>query len=103
MSVNREKLNDAKELPVGVDITHDAQNDVMLAYLNHLTSRAAGSLGASSPAPGVVKLALHRLGDVRCVSVPDELSMQAAERFAGTYFPAHYSSGTKCLSSVRRT
>jgi len=82
MSINRDKSSAASDLPDGIDIIHDAENDVMLAYLNHLTSRASGSLGASSPAPAVVKMALQRVGGVRCVSVPDELSMQTAECFA---------------------
>jgi len=82
MSVNRDRPNSEDHLPDGVDITHDPEHGVMLAHLSHLTSRASGSLGASSPAPAVVKMALDRAGGIRCMSVPDELSMQAIERFA---------------------
>lgn len=42
----------------------------------------ASSLTASSPAARVVEMALEHPGYVRCVTVPDELSMAAALRFA---------------------
>ena len=54
-----------------------------VAHLASLSSRAT-SLGASSPSPSVVAMALHRKGGVRCVSVSDERAMEAALRFTGT-------------------
>lgn len=43
------------------------------------------SLGANYPAPAVVKMALDRPGSVRCVTVPDELTMQLTTMFAGEW------------------
>lgn len=85
ISVNPGKFNSvSKQLPDGIDLIRDEANGVFLAHLNSFSSRASGSLGASSPSPGVVKMALERKGGVKCVSVPDVLSMQAAVCFAGT-------------------
>jgi len=64
---------------------------VLLAKFNGFSSKASGSLGASQPATEVVKMALVRKGGVRCVSVPDELSMQAAGSFVGA---------SRCLSGM---
>ena len=61
---------------------------VRVAHLAGLSSRAT-SLGASAPAAGVVPMALHRKGGVRCVSVSDERAMDAALRFAGTLMAVH--------------
>ncbi|KAJ7632391.1 tryptophan synthase beta subunit-like PLP-dependent enzyme, partial [Roridomyces roridus] len=69
-------------LPDGFTVVHDQEHNVKLAHQQSFSSRASGSLGASSPAAGVVKLALERPGRVICVTVPDELSMQAACAFA---------------------
>lgn len=55
---------------------------VAVPYMSELTSRAA-SLGATSPAPGVVHMALNHVGGVKCVCIPDELAMFAAQGFAG--------------------
>lgn len=71
-------------LPAGVDIVYDEANEVTLAHFNELKSKASGSLGASQPSAIVVKMALERIGEVSCVSVPDELSMQAFVSFAST-------------------
>ncbi|KAJ7063083.1 tryptophan synthase beta subunit-like PLP-dependent enzyme [Mycena amicta] len=68
-------------LPEGVTAVHDEAHNVQLAHFDSFSS-IASSLAASQPAAGVVKLALERVGPVICVSVPDELSMQAACRFA---------------------
>jgi len=68
-------------LPEGVKCVYD--HDVALAHFSAFSSRASGSLGASQPAARVVKMALERSGGIHCVSVPDELSMQVAGRFAG--------------------
>jgi L-serine/L-threonine ammonia-lyase len=81
MALNRQ--GDTVVLPEGVTVIHDEVNDVKLAHFSSFSSRASGSLGASQPAAGVVKKALDRVGPVICVSVPDELSMQAAYSFAG--------------------
>ncbi|KZS90112.1 tryptophan synthase beta subunit-like PLP-dependent enzyme [Sistotremastrum niveocremeum HHB9708] len=43
------------------------------------------SLGASSPAKEVVEMALDHPGTVKCVTVPDELSMLAAMRIAAEH------------------
>jgi len=69
-------------LPEGVTVVHDEVHNVQLAHFSSFSSKASGSLGASQPAAGVVNMALHRAGPVICVSVPDELSMQAACAFA---------------------
>lgn len=61
---------------------YDPRHEVTLVRLNAITS-VASSLGASSPAPGVVRMALDRAGPVRCALVPDSLSMHIAVKFAG--------------------
>lgn len=63
-------------------IVHNAEHDIDIVHLAQLKSLAT-SLGATSPAAGVVKMALSRPGPVRCVSMPDEVAMQAALHFAG--------------------
>ncbi|KZT50956.1 tryptophan synthase beta subunit-like PLP-dependent enzyme [Calocera cornea HHB12733] len=65
-------------LAQGVSLRSEA--GVKLASLDKLTSRAA-SLGATSPSSRVVATALKR-GRMRCVSVPDQLSMEACGIFA---------------------
>ncbi|KAJ6546455.1 tryptophan synthase beta subunit-like PLP-dependent enzyme [Mycena vulgaris] len=80
MALNKRGSNVA--LPEGVTVVHDAEHDVQLAHFSSFSSKASGSLGASQPAAGVVKKALERAGGVICVSVPDELSMQAACSFS---------------------
>lgn len=70
------------DLPPNTEISLDEHHNVKLAHLEHITSRAS-SLGASSPAPAVVSLALERAGGIRCVGIPDGLAMQTAVRFAG--------------------
>ncbi|KAJ7470532.1 tryptophan synthase beta subunit-like PLP-dependent enzyme [Mycena latifolia] len=79
MALNRKGGN--VSLPEGVTVVHDALNGVQLAHFSSFSSKASGSLGASQPAAGVVKMALERPGGVICVSVPDELSMQAGLGF----------------------
>ncbi|KAJ7273476.1 tryptophan synthase beta subunit-like PLP-dependent enzyme [Mycena haematopus] len=69
-------------LPEGVTVVHDETHDVKLAHFSSFLSKASGSLGASQPTAGVVRKALDRTGHVFCVSVADELSMQAAYLFA---------------------
>lgn len=83
MSCNGERFNHIdKSLPQDVDIIFAEEEGVNLARFNKFTSKASGSLGAPQPASKVVKMALEREGIVKCVSVPDELSMQALVSFA---------------------
>lgn len=66
--------------PYTIEIIHE--DNVAIPHMKALKSRAA-SLGASSPASGVVRMALDRAGGVRCVCVQDEMAMQTAALFAG--------------------
>lgn len=82
MSLNNGRFNSiSPRLPSGVGIVHDKENDVKLAHFNEFSSKASGSLGASQPSAKVVKMALGRQGNVVCVSIPDELSMQSLVSF----------------------
>lgn len=72
-------------LPHGIETWHDEKENVNLARIKNLTSRAT-SLGATSPSPRVVKMALERQGGIKCVCVPDELTMQTANLFAGMQY-----------------
>jgi L-serine/L-threonine ammonia-lyase len=82
VSVNTGQFNAAKVLPQDIEVWHDKRRNVFMARMKKLNSRAT-SLGASSPAAGVVKMALERQGGIKCVSIPDELAMQTANAFAG--------------------
>ncbi|KAJ3966913.1 tryptophan synthase beta subunit-like PLP-dependent enzyme [Lentinula raphanica] len=75
----------ATQLPPYVTKVHDESSQLDLAHFNSFHSKASGSLGASQPATGVVRMALERKGGVRCVTIPDELSMQAAVAFANDH------------------
>jgi len=75
----------ATKLPSYVTKVHDETSGLDLAHFNAFPSKASGSLGASQPAVGTVQMALKREGGVRCVSVPDELSMQSAVAFANDH------------------
>ncbi|KAL0580743.1 catabolic L-serine/threonine dehydratase [Marasmius crinis-equi] len=72
----------ATTLPPSVTKELDSTHDLKLAHFHGFFSRASGSLGASRPSAGVVKMALERKGGIQCVSVQDELSMQAGVLFA---------------------
>ncbi|KAK7693215.1 hypothetical protein QCA50_002781 [Cerrena zonata] len=63
-----------------IEVLEDAEHGIKIAKLDKITSRAA-SLGASSPAPGVVKMALLRKGGIKSVCTSDELSMHAGLQF----------------------
>ena len=65
-----------------IEVFKDAEHGIELARLDKITSRAA-SLGASSPAPEVVKMALSRSGGIKSVCISDELSMYAGLQFSG--------------------
>lgn len=70
------------EAPAGVTLRTDNTHDVRVAHIAELKSKAT-SLGASEPSAGVVRAALDRAGGVKCVTVPDEATMQLAGAFAG--------------------
>jgi L-serine/L-threonine ammonia-lyase len=70
------------EAPAGVTLRTDHTHDVRVAHIAELKSKAT-SLGASEPSAGVVRAALDRAGGVKCVTVPDEATMQLAGAFAG--------------------
>lgn len=59
------------------------KKSVNFVHLAKIDSRAS-SLGASSPSPGVVAMALERKGAVRTVTISDERCMSAALQFTGT-------------------
>ncbi|KAK2460558.1 hypothetical protein APHAL10511_007028 [Amanita phalloides] len=83
MSLNRGRFNSvSRTLPSGIDLIHNTKQDVYLAHFNSFSSKASGSLGASVSSAGVVKMALERVGNTKCVSVADELSMEACLQFA---------------------
>jgi L-serine/L-threonine ammonia-lyase len=100
ISVNASQFNSAKVLPQNVETWHDEGHDVSLARVDELNSRAT-SLGASSPAAGVVKMALEREGGIKCVCVPDEMAMQTANSFAGASMCFHIK--TMLTAQVQRT
>ena len=70
-----------------VDIVTE-ENSVKIAHLKELTSKAT-SLAATSPSPGVVEMALAWGGSVRCLSIPDEITMNTACSFAGNVVITH--------------
>jgi L-serine/L-threonine ammonia-lyase len=83
MALNNGRFNSVKKnLPRGVNLVYNDQYSLYLAHFTEFSSRASGSLGASEPSVGVVKMALERPGGVKTVSVPDELSMEALTSFA---------------------
>ncbi|KAH8983570.1 tryptophan synthase beta subunit-like PLP-dependent enzyme [Lactarius hatsudake] len=71
----------AADAPTGVTLRTDDTHGVRVAHVTELKSRAT-SLGASEPSAGVVRAALGRAGGVKCVTVPDEVTMQLAGAFA---------------------
>lgn len=84
MALNNGRFNSVKKnLPRGVNLVYNDQHSLYLAHFTEFSSRASGSLGASEPSAGVVKMALERPGGVKTVSVPDELSMEVLTSFAG--------------------
>lgn len=64
--------------PYTVEIVEE--HNIAIPHMKALKSRAA-SLGASSPAPGVVRIALDRAGGIKCACVPDEMAMHTARLF----------------------
>jgi L-serine/L-threonine ammonia-lyase len=83
MSLNNGRFNSIeKNLPRGVNLVYNDEYSLYLAHFTEFSSRASGSLGASEPSAGVVKMALERPGGIKTVSVPDELSIEALTLFA---------------------
>jgi len=68
-----------------VNLVYNDQHSLYLAHFTEFSSKASGSLGASEPSVGVVKMALERPGGVKTVSVPDELSMEALTSFTNDH------------------
>ncbi|KAG2088683.1 tryptophan synthase beta subunit-like PLP-dependent enzyme [Suillus discolor] len=54
--------------------------NIAIPHMKALKSRAA-SLGATSPAPGVVRMAVDRAGGIKCACIPDEMAMHTARLF----------------------
>jgi len=64
-------------------ITSKEHPELVLANVaSTLHLSKASCLAASTPSSGAVKLALERQGIVRCLSIPDEMSMDACCKFA---------------------
>ncbi|KAI0303397.1 tryptophan synthase beta subunit-like PLP-dependent enzyme [Multifurca ochricompacta] len=78
IAANRTPNDDAKS---GVTIQMNDTHGVRIAHVTELRSKAT-SLGASEPSAGVVRAALDRSGDMKCVTVPDEMAMHVAGAFA---------------------
>ncbi|KAH9057147.1 tryptophan synthase beta subunit-like PLP-dependent enzyme [Lactarius deliciosus] len=78
VAANRTPADDA---PTGVTLRTDDTHGVRVAHVTELKSKAT-SLGASEPSAGVVRAALDRAGGIKCVTVPDEVTMQLAGAFA---------------------
>jgi len=74
-----------KNLPPGINLVYNEEHSVHLAHFTSFSSKASGSLGASEPSAGVVRMALDRRGGVKTLSVPDELSMEALALFANDH------------------
>lgn len=68
--------------PYTVEIVEELH--VAIPYMKALKSRAA-SLGASSPAPGVVRMAVDRAGGIKCACIPDEMAMHTARLFGNDH------------------
>lgn len=68
--------------PYTVEIVEELH--VAIPHMKALKSRAA-SLGASSPAPGVVRMAVDRAGGIKCACIPDEMAMHTARLFGNDH------------------
>ncbi|TDL25047.1 tryptophan synthase beta subunit-like PLP-dependent enzyme [Rickenella mellea] len=84
ISFNAGKWLDGAAAPPEISLSFDQTYNVTIAHVKEITSKAS-SLGATVPAPGVVKMALNRQGLVINVKVPDEMSMQASDLFANDH------------------
>jgi L-serine/L-threonine ammonia-lyase len=92
ITANRARTDNA---PDGITLRTDETHGVRVAHIAEIKSKAT-SLGASEPSVGVVRAALDRSGCVKCVTVPDEVTMQLVGAFAGEHFPY------RCRGSVKR-
>ncbi|PCH38355.1 tryptophan synthase beta subunit-like PLP-dependent enzyme [Wolfiporia cocos MD-104 SS10] len=81
LALNPGPFPESSTPPEGVRVERDETHGVAVAHLSALPSRAT-SLGASSPAAGVVAQALKWKGGIKSVCIPDELAMEAAMKFA---------------------
>ena len=72
----------SRPVPEGTTVEYCEENNVKLAHLAKLSSRAT-SLGASSPSGAIVRKALDRSGSVKSICISDELAMQTTLFFAG--------------------
>lgn len=75
----------SRTVPEGTTAERIGEHNVTIAHLASLRSKAT-SLGASSPAAGIVRKALERKGGVKSICITDEMAMQATLNFAGRYF-----------------
>ncbi|PPQ64664.1 hypothetical protein CVT26_002754 [Gymnopilus dilepis] len=83
MSLNGGRFNSTeRKLDPSRTLVYNEAHSVYLSRFSSFSSKASGSLGASEPAAGVVRMALDRKGGVKTTSVPDELSMEALAAFA---------------------
>lgn len=82
LALNEGLFTSKRDPPDHVSSSYNTEHGVVLAHLSKLTSLAL-CLGATSPSPAVVKMALTRKGGVKSVHIPDEIAIQAALQFAG--------------------
>jgi L-serine/L-threonine ammonia-lyase len=68
-------------IPDAAECIRNTEENVDL--VRRIPTSIASSLGASVPAAGVVKMALEREGPVHCITVPDEIAMEALLYFVG--------------------
>ncbi|KAG9012630.1 hypothetical protein FRB90_006550 [Tulasnella sp. 427] len=80
MLANRSLAPNSSAIGNTSDTLDNRTHGVKVAHLHRLTSQAL-CLGATSPAPGVMRLALDRHGPVRCVCTTDEMSMKAGIQY----------------------
>ncbi|KAG1853425.1 tryptophan synthase beta subunit-like PLP-dependent enzyme [Suillus subalutaceus] len=64
--------------PYTVEIVEE--HNIAIPHMKALNSRAT-SLGATSPAAGVVRMAVDRAGGITCACIPDEMAMHTARLF----------------------
>lgn len=65
-------------------VNGSSESTVAVVHLAGIESRAS-SLGASSPSPDAVAMALRREGPVKCVTISDQRAMRSALEFVGEF------------------
>lgn len=85
MTLNNDRGSFGVPDDVGITIEEDG---VKIAHLKTIDSKAK-SLGATSPSLTVIRMALAWGGGVRCLSIPDEITMNTACTFAGNVIITH--------------